>query len=80
MQAANSELWEGLIDSGKKLLNTSETDTDDYSMWKDFPCEEWERSRVRLTADHFHQLPHAGQVTTEESDPEQESKALLVDI
>ena len=49
-------------------------------MWIDFPCEEWERSRVRLNTDHFHQLPHAGQVTPEESDLEQESKVLLVDL
>ena len=74
--AANSELWEGLIDSGKKLLNSP----DDYSTWKDFACEEWERSRVRCKSEHFHQLPHVGQMTPDDSSDSEETKALLVDI
>ena len=45
-------------------------------MTKDFPIEEWERTRVRLSSEHFHQqLPHAGQVSDSEQD-----KKLLVEI
>ena len=77
--AANSELWEGLIESGKKLLQSE--NMDEYSMWKDFACEEWERSRCRLNSAHFHQLPHAGEMTPDEdSSDSDETKALLVDI
>ena len=81
--AANSELWEGLIESGKKLLNSplpSSENMDDYSMWKDFTCEEWERSRLRLNSAHFHQLPHVGQMTPDDSSDSEETKALLIDV
>ena len=44
--AANDELWEGLIASGRKLMESN--DANNYSIWRDFPCEEWERQRVYL--------------------------------
>ena len=69
--AANDELWEGLIASGRRLMESN--DANNYSIWRDFPCEEWERQRIVLESENFHQLPHAGEVSDDDSKP-------LVDI
>ena len=64
MQAANEELWEGLITSAKKLLESNTIDN--YDVWIDFPCEEWERTRKFVKIDHFHQIPHTGEISGED--------------
>lgn len=78
-QSANEELWEGIILSGNRLLKGS-LDVDDA--WEDFPCEEWERSRVRVNGDHFHQLPHAGSVAEDDESEEERlvAKKPLIDL
>lgn len=59
--SANEELWEGLIDCSKRLLEGED------EAWVDFPCEVWERTRIRVNGDNFHQVPHPGTVDSGET-------------
>ena len=66
-----------MIESGQRLLNDNDN-INDY-IWEDFPCNEWERTRIQFKSEHFHQWPHAGEI----SEPEENiapSTAPLVDI
>ena len=79
------------MESGKKLLYLQENRPEDLEnnegivtdmVWDDFPCSEWERTRIRFKAEHFHQWPHAGEMAdntskAEDSIPNNEP---LVDI
>ena len=74
-QAANNELWEGLISSGQKLLESP--NASDYDIWLDFPCEEWERTRKNVSVNHFHQIPHTGEIS---ADSDEDENKPLIDI
>ena len=64
------------MESGQKLLNLQENRPEDLEnnegiktdfVWDDFPCSEWERTRIRFKSEHFHQWPHAGEMSDETS-------------
>jgi len=70
-EMSHHELWEGLIESGSKLLNLETSNTEnEYRetdfVWDDFPCNEWERTQLRFKSEHFHQWPHAGEIVEED--------------
>ena len=79
------------MESGKKLLKLQESRPEDLEnnegiktdfVWDDFPCSEWERTRIRFKSEHFHQWPHAGEITNETSKAEESipNTEPLVDI
>jgi len=81
--AAHHELWEGLIESAGKLINLESSNTEDEYrdtdfVWDDFPCSEWERTRLRFKSEHFHQWPHAGEI--DEDNENSTTDTPLVDI
>ena len=64
------------MESGQKLLNLQESRLEDLEnnegidterVWDDFPCSDWERTRIRFKSEHFHQWPHAGEMSDETS-------------
>ena len=64
------------MESGQKLLKLQENRPEDLVnnagietdfVWDDFPCSEWERTRIRFKSEHFHQWPHAGEMSDETS-------------
>ena len=68
------------MESGQKLLKLQESRPEDLEnnegidtgfvwdqIWDDFPCSEWERTRIRFKSEHFHQWPHAGEMSDETS-------------
>ena len=90
-QSAHHELWEELVESGQKLLNLQENRPEDLEnnegiktdfVWDDFPCSEWERTRIRFKSEHFHQWPHAGEMSDKTSKAEDSipNNEPLVDI
>ena len=68
------------MESGQKLLKLQENRPEDLEnnegietdfVWDDFPCSEWERTRIRFKSEHFHQWPHAGEMSDETSKAEE---------
>ena len=64
------------MESGQKLLKLQENRPEDLEnnegvdtdfVWDDFPCSEWERTRIRFKSEHFHQWPHAGEISDKTS-------------
>ena len=42
--------------------------------WYDFPCDDWNRKRIRLNSEAFHQVAHPGiMVSPETTEAEEES-------
>ena len=79
------------MESGQKLLKLQESRPEDLEnnegvdtdfVWDDFPCSEWERTRIRFKSEHFHQWPHAGEISDETSKAEKSipNTEPLVDI
>jgi len=60
-EVATEELWEEVVTAGKKLLNSCESEIS--SCWENFPVAHWRRKRVRLQGEHFHCVPHPGEVS-----------------
>jgi len=67
-EVANEELWEELVATAKKLLNSSESEVD--TCWDEFPVAHWRRKRVRLQGEHFHCVAHPGEVSPATSETE----------
>lgn len=60
-EVANEELWEEVVTAAKMLLNSSESEL--ATCWENFPVAHWRRKRVRLQGEHFHCVPHPGEVS-----------------
>lgn len=58
---AAEDLWEEVVAAAKRLVNSSEAEVDDC--WEDLPVAHWRRRRVRVATEHFHCVPHPGEVT-----------------
>ena len=51
-------MWEEGIDLAKELVCDIGMENDDA--WQQFSLEHWERTRIKIELEHFHQVPHAG--------------------
>jgi len=58
---AAEDLWEELVAAAKRLVNSSEAEVD--GCWDDLPVAHWRRRRVRVATEHFHCVPHPGEVS-----------------
>jgi len=67
-EVANEELWEEVVTTAKMLLNSCESELS--TCWENFPVSHWRRKRVRLQGEHFHCVPHPGQVSPAPSETE----------
>ena len=48
------------MELGRKLARNNLTEKQESRAWKHFPLEHWQRTRIRIEPDHFHQIPHPG--------------------
>ncbi len=51
-----------MVQSTRTLLKLDpiSEDVETADLWGDFELSEWNRTRLRLTEDHLHALPHTG--------------------
>ena len=64
------EMWTSLVQTARKLLGEDPNLLDDEmpEIWDDFDLEDWSRTRLRLSADNLHALPHSGECEREPLD------------
>jgi len=62
-EVANEELWEELVVTAKKMLNSSDKELE--TAWDTFPVNHWKTTRVRVNGTNFHLVPHPGEVSKE---------------
>ena len=56
-------MWTSLVQTTRKLLRQDPNDPNDEieeEIWDDFDLVEWPRTRMRLSEDNLHALPHSG--------------------
>ena len=68
-------MWTSLVQTARKLLGEDPNLLDDEmpEIWDDFDLEDWSRTRLRLSEDNLHALPHSG-------DHERAPKDVLGDV
>ena len=57
------EMWTSLVQTARKLLRQDPSDPNDEieeDIWEDFDLVEWPRTRMWLSEDNLHALPHSG--------------------
>ena len=58
-------MWDSLVQTARKLLRQDPAMLDDDGgqgpdIWDDFDLIEWPRTRLRLSEENLHALPHSG--------------------
>lgn len=71
---SNNDLWTNLVIVSKNLIHKSDENNDDETIWSnsEFPCLHWDRRKIIVDLEHFHLLPHSGDIT-----PPEEPKPLI---
>ena len=63
IQVDEEELWASMVQTTRGLLrlDLDSGEVDSADLWEDFELSGWDRTKLRLSEDHLHALPHAGE-------------------